>query len=144
MKHTAIILSLALLAGLSAQAQTRILITHVQAVTKADTVNGSDATITLNNAEGADNALILQVNDLLAKVRARVSTQNSARSSLKDSAVHLKLDITLKAGRDKDNKVVEKVFYMDQQRKGMVTQRFNFKDGITMRTITLSFNVEIE
>ncbi|MBK9758742.1 MAG: hypothetical protein IPO90_01925 [Flavobacteriales bacterium] len=66
------------------------------------------------------------------------------RSSLKDSAVNVIFEIDMNAGKDRDNKRVEKIFYLDQSRTGTVTQRFNFKDGITMRGITLKFDVEIK
>lgn len=142
MKHLLFFLSV--LAGLSAAAQTRITISHVFAVTGQDTVRGTDAVIQLNKAEGSGDALILATGDLSAKLNAKVSSHNVRRSSVKDSAVNLIMDIALKAGRDKDNKHVEKIFYMDQQRSTVVTQRFNFKQGITMRPVLLSFNVAIE
>lgn len=136
--------SLALAASTALMAQTQIVITNVKAVEKDNTVTGQDVTIQLDKAEGSDRAVILASGDLQAKVRAKVNTHNSARSSLKDSAVNLIFEIDLKAGKDKDNKRVEKIFYLDQSRTTTVTQRFNFKSGITMRGITLSFDCEIK
>ena len=56
----------------------------------------------------------------------------------------VRLEINLKAGTDKDNKRVEKIFFMDQARTATVSQKFNFKQGITMRPITLTFNIAVE
>ena len=134
----------ALLLATSAFAQTKIDFSDVRALDRNDSLHGTDATIQLNKAEGSDNAVLMTAGDVIVKVTAKVTTHKSPRSSLKDSAVNLDLDITMKAGKEKDTKHVEKIFYMDQKRRGTVTQRFNFKNGINMRTITLTFNVSIE
>ncbi|MFT3886268.1 MAG: hypothetical protein QM724_12840 [Flavobacteriales bacterium] len=139
-----LLLALALTAAFGVSAQARIIITHVRAVEKGDTTAGRDVTLQLNKAEGAERAVILGPGGLEAKLWAKVSTHNSRRSSLKDSAVDLIFEIDLKAGKDKDNKRVEKIFYLDQARTATMSQRFNFKDGITMRGITLSFDCEIQ
>lgn len=137
-------LSLTLFVTSALLAQTQIAITNVKAVEKESTTAGQDVTVQLNKAEGSDRAVVLSAGDLEAKVWVKVNTHNSRRSSLKDSAVNMIFEIDLKAGKDKDNKRVEKIFYMDQSRTTTVTQRFNFKDGITMRGITLSFDCEIK
>lgn len=125
-------------------AQTRIVFTEVRALDRQDSLHGKDVTIQLNRAEGKDNTVILSAGDVNVKVRAKVKTHSSRRSSLKDSAVNLTLDLSVQAGKGKDNKRVEKIFYLDQSRSGVVTQRFNFKSGLNMRSVTLSFNVSIE
>jgi len=134
----------ALLLGIGISAQTKVSITQVQAVDGQHTLQGNDAVIQLAGAEGAGNTAILSSGDVSATVHAKVSSHNVRRSSLKDSAVNLILEINLKAGKDKDNKRVEKIFYMDQARTATVSQKFNFKQGITMRPITLTFNIAIE
>ena len=114
------------------------------AVDRGDTLRGGDVVLRLDRAEGSEQAILLQGGDILVNVRARVSTQNVRRSSLKDSAVELKMDLAMKAGKDKDTKQVQKIFYMDQERTTKVSQRYNFKQGIHMRSITLIFNATIE
>lgn len=128
----------------STWAQTRIIFSEVRALDRQDSIQGTDATIQLNRAEGKDDTVILSAGDVTVKVRAKVKTHSSPRSSLKDSAVNLTLDLFTQAGKEKDKKRVEKIFYLDQSRTGTVTQRFNFKNGLDMRSITLSFKVTIE
>lgn len=142
-----ITLAVALLAaGLSAQ--TLVEITNVRVTEKDQTTQGMNVTFDphgqLNNAEGADRAVIYEQGDLRVKLWCKVSTHNSRRSSLKDSAVNMIYEIDVKAGDDKDNKRFEKIFYLDQARKSTVTQKFNFKHGITMRVVTLQFDAEIK
>lgn len=139
-----LLLSVLVPACLIATAQTKVTITAVQAVDGQNTVQGTDASIELARAEGSGGTPILSAGDLTAKVQAKVSSHNVRRSSVKDSAVNLIMEISMQAGKDKDSKRVEKIFYMDQARTSTVTQKFNFKHGITMRTITLSFNVAVE
>jgi hypothetical protein len=144
MKKTSSLLLPFLLIASIATAQTKINITNVQAKDGEHSLQGTDATIQLNGAEGSGNAVILQSGDVMVKTGARVSTQNVRRSSLKDSAVNLVMEIAMKVGREKDSKRVEKIFYLDQKRTGTITQKFTFKQGINVRTITLTFNVEVE
>ncbi len=142
-KHT-ILLFAALVLSFAAAAQTKVLFSQVQAMDRQDSLRGTDATIQLTGTEGSGSAMLVQHGDIAVKVGAKVSTHNVARSSVKDSAVNLILDIAMKAGRDKDSKRVEKIFYMDQKRSGTVSQRFTFKQGLDVRTITLTFNVAVE
>lgn len=130
--------------SLSLVAQTRIAISNVTLTEKENVTNGSNTTLELKKAEGSERQVIYAGGDTEVKLWAKVSTHNVRRSSLKDSAVNVIFEIDMKAGRDKDNKRVEKIFYLDQSRTSTVTQRFNFKDGITMRGITLKFDVEIQ
>ncbi|MBP8824011.1 MAG: hypothetical protein KBH07_10230 [Flavobacteriales bacterium] len=144
MKRLLLLLVPALLAGPPAFAQTKVTISAVKAVDGAHTLQGTDALIQLGRAEGSGSAGILASGDVTAEVQARVSSHNVRRSSVKDSAVNLVLEVTMKAGKDKDRKRVEKIFYMDQARTAAVSQRFNFKQGLTMRPITLLFNIAVE
>lgn len=144
MKPHLIFLLGSLLVATSAWAQTRIIFTEVRALDRQDSLHGNDVTIQLNRAEGKDNTVLLSAGDVTVKVRAKVKTHSSPRSSLKDSAVNLTLDLFTQAGKGKDSKRVEKIFYLDQSRSGSVTQRFNFKNGLDMRPLTLSFKVTIE
>lgn len=129
-------------------AQTTVSITNVTITEKDRSTKGMDITLDpkgqLNNAEGADRSVIYDQDDVRVKLWGKVSTHNVRRSSLKDSAVNMIFEIDMKAGGDHDNKRVEKIFYLDQSRTGTVSQRFNFKDGITMRVITLKFDVEVK
>ncbi|MEO7082361.1 MAG: hypothetical protein ABIY71_12575, partial [Flavobacteriales bacterium] len=80
-------------------AQTRIVFTEVRALDRQDSLHGKDVTIQLNRAEGKDNTVILSAGDVNVKVRAKVKTHRSRRSSLKDSAVNLTLDLSVQAGK---------------------------------------------
>lgn len=128
-------------------AQTSVKISNVTLTEKEQTTQGLEVTLDpkgqLNDAEGADRSLIYEQGDTRVKLWCKVSTHDSRRSSLKDSAVNMIFEIDMKAGNDKDNKRIEKIFYLDQSRKTTVNQKFNFKHGITMRVITLQFDAEI-
>lgn len=139
-----ILLIAALCVSIGLQAQTKITISNVTLTEKEVVTTGTDATLQLNKDEGSSRQVIFAGGDTQVKLWAKVSTHNVRRSSLKDSAVNVIFEIDMNAGKDRDNKRVEKIFYLDQSRTGTVTQRFNFKDGITMRGITLKFDVEIK
>lgn len=139
-----IVFSLVLIAALTTSAQTQVIVSNVSVAEKSGTTTGNGTTIQLNSDEGADRAVIYEQGDLRAKVWCKVSTHNVRRSSLKDSAVNLIFEIDLDAGKDHDNKRVEKIFYMDQTRTSTITQKFNFKQGINMRVVTLKFDAEIK
>lgn len=139
-----IVSSLVLITALTTSAQTQVIVSNVSVAEKSGTTTGNGTTIQLNSDEGADRAVIYEQGDLRAKVWCKVSTHNVRRSSLKDSAVNLIFEIDLDAGKDHDNKRVEKIFYMDQTRTSTITQKFNFKQGINMRVVTLKFDAEIK
>lgn len=149
--HTAmkyLLTATALCAAAVLSAQTRVKITNVTITEKDQVTQGMDVTLDpsgqLNQAEGADRALIFDQGDVKVKLWCKISTHNSKRSSLKDSAVNMIYEIDMKAGKDKDNKRLEKIFYMDQSRTTTITQKFTFKEGITMRVISLKFDAEIK
>lgn len=140
-----ILLATLALAAVSALcAQTEVLISNVAITEKEVVTSGSDATLRMKNAEGVERQVIYDRDGVKVNVKAKVTTHNVRRSSLKDSAVNLTFEIDMDINKDHDNKRVEKIFYLDQSRTGKVTQRFNFKNGITMRGITLTFDVEIK
>lgn len=146
MKH--LLTAIAFCAAAVLSAQTRVKITNVTITEKDQVTQGMDVTLDpsgqLNQAEGADRAMIFDQGDVKVKLWCKISTHNSKRSSLKDSAVNMIYEIDMKAGKDKDNKRLEKIFYMDQSRTTSITQKFTFKEGITMRVITLKFDAEIQ
>ncbi len=75
----------------------------------------------------------------------KVSTHKSPRSSVKDSAVNLIMELDLlENGKKKDNRRVEKIFYMDQKRTTTFSEKFVIKKGIDVRTIAVKFDAEIE
>ena len=137
------LLLLAITATMAA-AQTRIHFRDIRVVEKGDTLRGTDITMELRGAEGTDRGPIFSSGDVAVQAKARVTSHNVRRSSVKDGAVNLVMELDMHAGRDKDNKRIEKIFYLDQARTSAVVQRFTFKDGITMRGITLLFNCAIE
>ncbi|HEX2616882.1 MAG TPA: hypothetical protein VHL57_05020 [Flavobacteriales bacterium] len=138
------LLFLALLATTAVLAQTQVTFSHIRIIEKGDSLSAPDVTVQLKGDEGSDRTVIYSANGIEAKTWVKVSTHNVRRSSLKDSAVNLIFEIDLRADKDKDNKRVEKIFYLDQARTANVSQRFNFKNGITMRGITLSFDCTIQ
>ncbi len=125
-------------------AQTQVFLSHVQLIEEESMRSGSDVTIQLNKDEGTERQVIYAEGDITAKTWVNVSTHDVRRSSLKDSAVNLIFELDLKVGNDKDNKRVEKIFYLDQSRTGKVSQRFTFKNGTRVRVITLAFDVELK
>ena len=142
-RRTLLLLPLMLLCTLLG-AQTQVVISHVQLIEKESMLPGSDVTVQLNKDEGSERQVIFSEGDITAKTWVKVSTHNVRRSSLKDSAVNLIFEIDLTVGKDKDNKRVEKIFYLDQSRTGKVSQRFTFKNGTRVRVITLAFDVELK
>ncbi len=144
MTQRCIILLLAMSMGLWARAQSKITISQVQAVDGQTTLQGTDATIQLGRAEGRGSATVLSSGGVEAKVQAKVSSHHVRRSSVKDSAVNVILEISMRAGKDKDTQRVEKIFYLEQSRTSVVSKTFNFKKGITMRPIALTFNIALE
>ncbi len=136
--------SITLIAVQALIAQTQVLITNVHTLDNGQTLKGNEVTIQLNGAEGSERQVIFAGGDMEAKTWVKVSTHNVRRSSLKDSAVNLMFEIALKAGDDRDNKRVEKIFYLDQSRTSTVSQKFIFKHGIQVRVVTLSFDVEVK
>lgn len=143
MRHPLLFL-LCLFTAFAVQAQTQVTFTRIRIIEKGDTLPAPDVTVQLRGDEGSDRTVIYNANGIEAKTFVKVNTHNVRRSSLKDSAVNLIFEIDLRAGNDKDNKRVEKIFYQDQARTTNVTQRFNFKNGLTMRGITLSFDCAIQ
>lgn len=128
--------------------QTTVEISNVRVIEMGKSSAGAHLTLDphgqINNAEGADRAVIYEQDDVRVNLWCKVSTHHSRRSSLKDSAVNLIFEIAVIAGKRSDNRRVEKIFYKDQDRKSTIIQRFNFKSGITMRVITLEFDAEIK
>jgi hypothetical protein len=133
-----------LLLGTCLHAQTQVHFRDIRVIEKGDTLRGPDVSFQLNKAEGADRTVLFTGKDIVVKAWAKVSAHNVRRSSVKDSAVNLIMELDMHAGDDKDNKRLEKIFYLDQSRSSAVSQRFNFKRGITMRGIVLAFQCVIE
>ena len=142
LRHLMLLLLLVVATG--ATAQTRIHFRDIRVVEKGDTLRGADVTMELRGAEGTERGGLFSAGDVSVQAKARVTSHNVRRSSVKDGAVNLVMEVDMHAGRDKDNKRIEKIFYLDQARTSAVVQRFTFKDGITMRGITLLFNCAIE
>lgn len=125
-------------------AQTQVKITNVVIVDGHRTVQGNDQLFSLNNAEGADHVVLYDADGYLLKCWFKVSTHDSPRSSVKDSAVNLIMQLRLFIGDKKqDQRRVEKIFYGDQSRKASYSEKFNMKKGINVRTITVTFDAEV-
>lgn len=125
-------------------AQTQVKITNVVIVDGDRTVQGNDQLFSLNNAEGADHVVLYDADGYLLKCWFKVSTHDSPRSSVKDSAVNLIMQLRLFIGDKKqDQRRVEKIFYGDQSRKASYSEKFNMKKGINVRTITVTFDAEV-
>ena len=133
------------LACTMALAQTQVKITNVLIVDGDKTVQGADQTYTLNNAEGADHVVLYEEGAYKLKCWFKVSTHDVARSSLKDSAVNLIMQLRLFVNDKKeDERRVEKIFYMDQARKTSYKEKFVMKKKIDVRTITITFDAEVQ
>jgi len=125
-------------------AQTIYKISNVSITEKDQVQNGMDVTAMIKGAEGSDRVVIYAGQDITLESRVKVSTQNVKRSSLKSSAVNAIFEIDLKVDGKKDNRRVEKIYYMDQERKSSFKEKFVFKNGNQVRVITVSFDGRLE
>lgn len=125
-------------------AQTQVKITNVVIVDGDKTVQGTDQTYTLNNAEGSDHVVLYEAGEYKLKCWFKVSSHDVARSSVKDSAVNLIMQLRLFVNdRKEDERRVEKIFYMDKARKTSYKEKFVMKKKIDVRVITISFDAEV-
>ena len=139
-----IITAIALAAVTTICAQTQVKITNVVIVDGDRTIQGNDQVFSLNSAEGADHVVLYNADGYILKCWFKVSTHDSPRSSVKDSAVNLIMQLRLFVGNKKqDERRVEKIFYSDQARKASYSEKFNMKTGINIRAITVSFDAEV-
>jgi hypothetical protein len=125
-------------------AQTIYKISNVTITEKEQSQNGMDVTAMIKGAEGSDHVVIFAGQDMELKSRVKVSTQNVKRSSLKSSAVNAIFEIDLKVNGQKDNRRVEKIYYMDQERKSHFKEKFVFKNGNQVRVVTVEFDGSLE
>jgi phospholipase/lecithinase/hemolysin len=139
-----ILLSALLLSIGFAQAQTIYKISNVTITENQQVVNGMDVSAVIKGSEGSDRVVIYAGQDMTLESKVKVSTQNVKRSSVKSSAVNAIFEINLKVAGDKDNRRVEKVYYMDQERKSHFKEKFVFKEGNKVRVITVEFDGSLE
>ena len=139
-----ILLSALLLSIGFAQAQTIYKISNVTITENQQVVNGMDVSAVIKGSEGSDRVVIYAGQDMTLESKVKVSTQNVKRSSVKSSAVNAIFEISLKVAGDKDNRRVEKVYYMDQERKSHFKEKFVFKEGNKVRVITVEFDGSLE
>ncbi len=141
-----LLLSLLLIALTPAlNGQTVVRITNLSTTEKEVSHPGSDATVQLNGAEGSERVVLFTDGALSIRTWFKVSTHKSPRSSTKDSAVNLIMELDLlENGKKKDNRRVEKIFYMDQSRTATFNEKFVIKKGIDVRVIEVKFDASIE
>ncbi len=125
-------------------AQTIYKISNVTITENEKVQNGMDVTAMIKGAEGSDRVVIFAGQEVTLESRVKVSTQNVKRSSLKSSAVNAIFEIDLKVDGKKDNRRVEKIYYMDQERKSHFKEKFVFKNGNQVRVITVEFDGGLE
>lgn len=130
--------------ALSLNAQTIYKISNVTITEKEQVQNGMDVSAMIKGAEGSDRVVVFAGQAITLESRVKVSTQNVKRSSLKSSAVNAIFEIDLKVDGQKDNRRVEKVYYMDQERKSHFKEKFVFKTGNQVRVITVEFDGSLE
>ncbi len=140
-----LLLSLIVLFATASHAQTRVKITNVSITEKENVSKGPDATSVLNGSEGSERIVLFTDGPLSVRTWMKVSTHKSPRSSTKDSAVNLIMELDLlQNGKKKDNLRVEKIFYMDQARTTSFNEKFVIKNGIDVRVLEVKFDAEIE
>lgn len=139
-----VLLIIASLFACSLNAQTIYRITNVTITEKDQVTNGQDVTAEIRGAEGTDRVQILAGQDIELRSSVKVSTQNVKRSSLKSSAVNAIFEIDLKVDGKKDNRRVEKIYYMDQERRSHFKEKFVFKNGNQVRVLTVEFDGSLE
>jgi hypothetical protein len=142
--NRSITLLLAVLSGVWLHAQTLYRITNVTITEQDRVVHGLDATAAIKGAEGSDRVVIFAGQDMELRTKVKITTQNVRRSSVKSSAVNAIFEIDLKVDGRKDNRRVEKIYYMDQDRTSSFQERFVFKNGNKVRVITVAFQGRLE
>ncbi|MEZ4808489.1 MAG: hypothetical protein R2815_13580 [Flavobacteriales bacterium] len=125
-------------------AQTFYKISNVTITEKEQVTNGMDVTAAIKGSEGSDRVVIYAGQDMTLKSKVKVTTQNVRRSSLKSSAVNAIFEIDLTVDGKKDNRRIEKIYYMDQERKSTFKEKFVFKNGNKVRVITVAFDGVLE
>jgi phospholipase/lecithinase/hemolysin len=128
----------------SLNAQTTYRISNATITEKDQVQRGMDVSAMIKGAEGSDRVMIFAGQDISLESRVKVSTQNVKRSSLKSSAVNAIFEIDLKVNGKKDNRRVEKIYYMDQERHSHFKEKFVFKDGNQVRVFTVEFDGSLE
>ena len=140
-----IFLAVLLLAGAALTAQTIVKISNVSVTEKEAVAQGKDVSTALNGSEGSEKITLFTDGPMAVRTWFKITTHKSPRSSLKDSAVNLIMELDLlENGKKKDNRRVMKIFYMDQKRSTTFTEKFVIKNGIDVRTITVMFDAQIE
>lgn len=143
MYRTCTLLATATLA-FSLNAQTIYKISNATITEKDQVQRGMEVTAMIKGAEGSDRVVIFSGQDMTLESRVKVSTQNVKRSSLKSSAVNAIFEIDLQVDGKKDNRRVEKIYYMDQERTSHFKEKFVFKNGNQVRVITVEFDGSLE
>ena len=127
-----------------AQAQTIFRISNVTITEKENILTGNGATAEIKGSEGSDRVVVYADQRMTIKARVKVSTQNVARSSLKSSAVNAIFEIDMILDGKKDNRRIEKIFYMDQDRTTHLKEKFVTKQGNQVRVIVVEFDGSLE
>ena len=140
------LLATALLATLTtfATAQTRLFITNVTVTEGTDVRRGSDVTASLGGAQGSKPVVIFADQRYTVDGRFKVKTHNVRRTSVKQGAVYLTMDMTMKVDGKRNKRTAQKTFYAEQDRTTTFTESFTVKIGINVRKITVSFDARIE
>jgi hypothetical protein len=129
----------------AADAQTMVRITNLTITEKEVATPGPELTGQLKGAEGSERVVLFSDGPYAVRTWFKVSTHKSPRSSNKDSAVNLIMELDLlENGKKKDNRRVEKIFYMDQARSTTYNEKFVIKKGIDVRVIHVKFDATIE
>ncbi len=130
--------------SISIHAQTVYRISNATITEKDQVQKGMDVSAMIKGAEGSDRVVIFAGQDVTLESRVKVSTQNVKRSSVKSSAVNAIFEIDLRVDGKKDNRRVEKIYYMDQERRSHFKEKFVFKEGNKVRVITVEFDGTLE
>ena len=125
-------------------AQTLYRLSNIKITEKESSIAAQDVTAEIKGAEGSDRVMVYAGQNIELRSRVKVSTQNVRRSSIKSSAVNAIFEIDLDVDGKHDNRRVEKIYYMDQERKSHFSEKFVFKNGNQVRVITVEFDGSLE
>ena len=135
-----------LLSPLFVDAQTTLKITNIQVIenSSGEAITAPDVTVSLKNDEGRKGIVLYSGSDMEVKGFFKVKSHNVARSSVKNSAVYLSMNLKLKTGGKTDSREMMKTFYMDDKRSTEFKEKFVLKRGIDTRIVEVRFTGEIE
>jgi uncharacterized protein (DUF58 family) len=125
-------------------AQTRLQVTNLTITEKENVTQGVPITASLQGDQGRTPIVLFADQTYTLDGLFKVRTYNVKRQSEKQGAVYLTMTLYLSTGGKRNKHVVEKVFYVEQERSASFSEEFLIKNGLDVRKITVTFDGRID